>query len=125
MLEAARAEAREFARGIDKGDDPLEAKRSRREEPTVSELATDWLDRHASGLASEGAIRGYINNDLLPVHVPDVPPGQELIVMRRAMRPASTRRAGRPRLCRQKVSHGRSRMWFRIVSVGGRSCHAI
>lgn len=65
-LEAARAEARDLMRGIDKGHDPLEAKRRRREEPTVAELAADWLDRHASGLASEGAIRGYINNDLLP-----------------------------------------------------------
>lgn len=65
-LEAARAEARDLARGIDKGNDPLEAKRRRREEPTVTELAEDWLDRHASGLSSEAAIRGYINNDLLP-----------------------------------------------------------
>jgi integrase len=65
-LEAARAEARDLARGIDKGSDPLEAKRRRREEPTVAELAEDWLNRHASGLASEKAIRGYINNDLLP-----------------------------------------------------------
>jgi len=65
-LDAARAEARDLARGIDKGNDPLEAKRRRKEEPTVAELARDWLDRHASGLASEKAIRGYINNDLLP-----------------------------------------------------------
>ena len=65
-LEAARAEARDLTRGIDKGQDPLEEKRRRREEPTVKELAQDWLDRHASGLSSERAIRGYINNDLLP-----------------------------------------------------------
>lgn len=65
-LEAARSEARDLTRGIDKGQDPLEEKRRRREEPTVKELAQDWLDRHASGLSSERAIRGYINNDLLP-----------------------------------------------------------
>lgn len=65
-LEAARAEGREISRKVAQGDDPLEAKRRRKAEPTLSELAADWLDRHATGLASEGAIRGYINNDLLP-----------------------------------------------------------
>lgn len=65
-LEAARAEAHDLLRGISKGNDPLEAKRRRREEPTVKELAGDWLAKHASGLRSESAIRGYIENDLLP-----------------------------------------------------------
>lgn len=65
-LEAARAEARELVLKIAKGDDPLEAKRRRRAEPLLKDLAGEWLDKHASGLASEKAIRGYINNDLLP-----------------------------------------------------------
>lgn len=65
-LEAARAEARELVQGISRGQDPLEEKRRRRAEPTVAELAQDWLERHASGLASEGAIRGYVLNDLVP-----------------------------------------------------------
>lgn len=65
-LEAARAEARELSHQIAKGNDPLEAKRRRREEPLLKDLAGEWLDKHASGLASEAAIRGYINNDLLP-----------------------------------------------------------
>lgn len=65
-LEAARAEARELSHQIAKGNDPLEAKRRRREEPLLKELAGEWLDKHASGLASEAAIRGYINNDLVP-----------------------------------------------------------
>ena len=65
-LEAARAEARELVQGIAKGADPLEEKRRRRLEPSVKELAADWLDKAATGLASEKAIRGYINNDLLP-----------------------------------------------------------
>jgi integrase len=65
-LEAARVEARELAQKIDRGDDPLEAKRRRKAEPILSALAGEWLDKHASGLASEKAIRGYINNDLLP-----------------------------------------------------------
>lgn len=65
-LEAARAEARDLARDIAQGKDPLEAKRRRREEPLLKDLAGEWLDKHASGLSSEKAIRGYINNDLLP-----------------------------------------------------------
>ncbi len=65
-VEAARAEARDLVRNIGQGKDPLEAKRRRREEPMLKELAGEWLDKHASGLASERAIRGYINNDLVP-----------------------------------------------------------
>jgi integrase len=65
-LEAARIEARELAQQIGKGNDPLEAKRRRKAEPTLKELAGDWLDKATTGLKSEKAIRGYINNDLLP-----------------------------------------------------------
>ncbi|MCC5956474.1 MAG: integrase arm-type DNA-binding domain-containing protein [Natronohydrobacter sp.] len=65
-LEAARAEARDLARGIDRGHDPLEAKRRRRAEPTLKEVAKDWLERHASGLASEKDIASYINKGVLP-----------------------------------------------------------
>ena len=65
-LEAARVEARDLMRRIDTGDDPLEAKRRRRAEPTVADLAEEWLDKATTGLASERAIRGLINNDLLP-----------------------------------------------------------
>ncbi len=65
-LAAARAEAHDLLRGLSRGVDPLEEKRRRKAEPTIRELAADWLDRHASGLKSESAIRGYINNDLVP-----------------------------------------------------------
>lgn len=65
-LEAARIEAHDLLREIAKGNDPLEAKRRRRAEPTIKELAAEWLDLHASGLKSEGAIKGYINNDIVP-----------------------------------------------------------
>ena len=65
-LEAARAEAHDLLRGIAKGSDPLDAKRRRRAEPTVAELAEEWLEKAATGLKSEGAIRGYIRNDLVP-----------------------------------------------------------
>ncbi|WP_297780028.1 site-specific integrase [uncultured Roseovarius sp.] len=65
-LEAARAEARELVQQISKGNDPLEAKRRRKAEPTLKELAIEWLDKAATGLKSETAIRGYIMNDLVP-----------------------------------------------------------
>src|SRR5690554_4893419 len=42
-LEAARAEAHEMLRGIGKGQDPLDERHRRREEPTVAELAAEWL----------------------------------------------------------------------------------
>ena len=65
-LEQARTEARRLFQGVQSGHDPLEAKRRRKAEPTIADLAKDWLDRYASGLKSEAAIRGYITNDLLP-----------------------------------------------------------
>lgn len=65
-LEAARLEAQGMMREIDRGNDPLEEKRRRRSEPTIAELADEWLDKHASGLKSERAIRGYMVNDLVP-----------------------------------------------------------
>lgn len=65
-LDAARAEAHDLLRGIAKGEDPLEEKRRRRTEPTIAELANEWLTKHASGLKSEKAIRALILNDLVP-----------------------------------------------------------
>jgi integrase len=64
-LEAARAEARDLTQRIDKGDDPLEAKRRRKAEPTMANLAGEWLDKQ-SGLKSIGTIRGLVNNDIVP-----------------------------------------------------------
>jgi len=64
-LEAARAEAQDLTRAINKGTDPLEAKRRRKGEPTVSELAAEWLDLHADGLKSEQGIRALIGGDLV------------------------------------------------------------
>lgn len=65
-LEAARVEAGRLRREVDQGADPLEERRSRRAEPTVAELGEEWLDKAATGLKSEGAIRSYILNDLVP-----------------------------------------------------------
>lgn len=64
-LEAARLEAQDLTRQISKGADPLEAKRRRKAEPTVKELAEDWLDRHTTGLKSEQSIRALIGGDLV------------------------------------------------------------
>jgi len=65
-LEAARIEARDLILKISSGADPLEEERRRKAEPLIRELAVDWLDMHATGLKSETAIRGYIQNDLIP-----------------------------------------------------------
>jgi integrase len=65
-LEAARIEGRELAQQIGKGNDPLEAKRRRKAEPTMGEVAAEWLDKHATGLKSIGTIRGLVNNDIVP-----------------------------------------------------------
>ncbi len=64
-LEAARAEARDLVQRIDRGDDPLEAKRRRKAEPTMADLAGEWLAKQ-TGLKSVGTIRGLVNNDIVP-----------------------------------------------------------
>jgi integrase len=64
-LEQARIEARRLVQQIQSGTDPLEEKRRRKAEPTIKELAGDWLTRHASGLKSEKAIRSLIEGDLV------------------------------------------------------------
>jgi integrase len=65
-VEAARDEARSLAVRIDRGDDPLEDKRRRRDEPTVADLGEEWLVKHATGLRSERDIRGLVRHDLIP-----------------------------------------------------------
>lgn len=65
-LEAARTQARDLVQQISKGNDPLEAARRRKSEPTLKDLAAEWLDKAATGLKSETAIRGYVLNDLVP-----------------------------------------------------------
>mgnify|MGYP001226993304 CR=1 FL=1 len=65
-LSEARGKAREAQAGVVDGLDPAQAKIERKAAPTVGELAATWLDAHATGLKSEVAIRGYMNNDLVP-----------------------------------------------------------
>lgn len=64
-LEAARTEARDLVQRIDRGDDPLEAKRRRRAEPTMADLALQWLDKQTA-LKSIVTIRGLVINDIVP-----------------------------------------------------------
>lgn len=64
-LEQARIEAQRLLQQIQSGTDPLEEKRKRKAEPTIKELAGEWLDRHATGLKSEKAIRSLIVGDLI------------------------------------------------------------
>jgi integrase len=70
-LEAARLQAQTILRGLAENVDPLEVKRQRRAEPTVATLADEWLSKHAAGLVSERAIRGFILNDIVP-HLGDM-----------------------------------------------------
>jgi integrase len=64
-LLAARSEAQDLTRQVNKGADPLEEKRRRRSEPLVKELAAEWLNRHADGLKSGQSIRALIGGDLV------------------------------------------------------------
>lgn len=64
-LEKARIEARRLLQQIQSGTDPLEEKLRRKAEPTIKALAGEWLDRHATGLKSEKAIRSLIDGDLV------------------------------------------------------------
>lgn len=66
-VEAARKEAQRLIREVDQGHDPLEEKRRRRLEPTLGELATEWLDKHVAGLKSADDVRRYVLKDMVPV----------------------------------------------------------
>ena len=65
-LEAARLEAQVVLRDLASGTDPLEARKLRRDEFTVSDLAEEWLDKHATGLTSERDMRSALTNDVVP-----------------------------------------------------------
>jgi integrase len=55
--EAARREAASLKPRISKGYDPLQEKEKARGEPTVSELATDYLERHSIPNKRAGSLR--------------------------------------------------------------------
>lgn len=66
QLGEARKKASEWIRSAAEGNDPRHALAEKLAEPTVTELAAEWLVKHAAGLKSERAIRGYVANDILP-----------------------------------------------------------
>lgn len=65
-LAAARAEAATRVRAIDSGADPLEAKRERREAPTVKDAVQRYQGAHLDRLQSASEARRYFDVDILP-----------------------------------------------------------
>jgi integrase len=65
---AAREEAKELRRRIDRGEDPASDRRERREAPTVMELAERYEREHLPGKAPQSRLNdmAMINNEILP-----------------------------------------------------------
>ena len=66
---AARDEARELRRRIDRGEDPADERRSQREAPTVKDLADRYKAEHLPGKAAQSQKNDWamIANEILPV----------------------------------------------------------
>jgi integrase len=66
--EAARAEAKELRRRIDRGEDPALDRKTRREAPTVRDLAERYRVEHLANKAKSSQINDWamIKNDILP-----------------------------------------------------------
>src|SRR5271165_727400 len=54
---AARERALDLRRGIRNGHDPLEAREQDRDQPTLNELATEYIDKHASVHKAPSSLR--------------------------------------------------------------------
>ena len=67
-VEAARTEAKELRRRIDRGEDPADEKRERREAPTVADLAERYRREHLpkKAASSQKADWAMIENEILP-----------------------------------------------------------
>jgi integrase len=67
-VEAARAEAKELRRRIDRGEDPARERQDRREAPTVRDLAERYKIEHLSNKAKSSQVNDWamIQNDILP-----------------------------------------------------------
>jgi integrase len=67
-VEAARSEAKELRRRIDRGEDPATEKRERREAPTVAELAERYRTEHLPKKAKSSQVNDWqmIKNEILP-----------------------------------------------------------
>lgn len=94
-VEAARAEAKELRRRIDRGEDPARERQERREAPTVRDLAERYKTEHLSNKAKSSQINDWamIRNDILPalgeravagVHYGDIKKLHEAITARGA-----------------------------------------
>lgn len=62
----ARERAKALRRQIDSGEDPLAEKKQRREAPTVSDIAREYLARHSVKKKTGHLDKEYINRDILP-----------------------------------------------------------
>jgi integrase len=67
-VEAARPEAKELRRRIDQGEDPAQQRKTRREAPTVRDLAERYRDEHLPTKAASSQKNDWamIENDILP-----------------------------------------------------------
>jgi integrase len=67
-VEAARAEAKELRRRIDRGEDPTKERKDRREAPTVRDLAERYRTDHLANKAPSSQVNDWamIENDILP-----------------------------------------------------------
>ena len=65
-LTAARKQATDHKREVDKGTDILEKRREERGEPTVADVWSDYWTAHAAKLKSGPAIRGAMDRHVLP-----------------------------------------------------------
>lgn len=66
--EAARAEAKELRRRIDRGEDPAKERRDRREAPTVRDLAHRYKEEHLPKKADSSQVNDWqmIEREILP-----------------------------------------------------------
>jgi integrase len=65
--DAARKEAKRLRVQVDKGVDPMAEREHRRGEKTVTELATEFMEKHAVKKLREGTVRGY--REMLRDHI--------------------------------------------------------
>jgi hypothetical protein len=67
LADAARKEANRLRVEVDKGGDPMAEREHRRGEKTVTELATEFMEKHAVKKLRNGTVRGY--REMLRDHI--------------------------------------------------------
>lgn len=67
-VEAARAEAKDLRKRVDRGEDPAQIRREQRQAPTVDELAQRYIDEHlpTKGKRAQKEDKGHINRLIMP-----------------------------------------------------------